>query len=173
MTVRIELVDPAVAGRVEALAGELGTLLVDSVAGGASVGFLDPLDPVDACRWWLGALPGPGTLTWVAREGDGRVIGVVRLTLVPFPNGAHRAEVGKLLVHSTARGRGVARMLMDALEAEARRRGRWLLVLDTQTGSHAEAMYERWGWQRLGVLADHAAIPDGRLAPTTFLSRRL
>jgi len=109
----------------------------------------------------------------VAREATGRAVGVVQLRLVMYPNSDHRADVAKLLVHRQARGRGIAGALMERLEAEATALDRWLLMLDTQTGSPAEAMYERMGWRRLGVLDDHARTPDGTLEPTTFMTKRL
>lgn len=155
------------------MAPELAAILVDCVAGGASVGFMAPLDPARAQHWWHGAVSAERTLTFAARDHGGPAMGVVQLKLAAFENGRHRAEVAKLLVHRDARGRGVATALLQRLEAEAWARGRWLLLLDTQTGSPAERLYERLGWRRLAVVADHAVTPDGRLAPTTFMERRL
>ena len=138
----IELVDLDVVTSLEAdlIEVELAAILVDCVEDGASVGFLDPLDPEVARAWWQHALRADGTLTWVARDDEGAAVGVVQLRLVGYPNGSHRAEVAKLLVHRRARGRGAARAL---LAAEPGRRGRRLLVLDTQTGSVAEGLYDR------------------------------
>lgn len=113
------------------------------------------------------------TLTFVARADGSGAVGVVQLRLVNYPNGDHRADVAKLLVHRRARGRGVAHALMERVEAEAAARSRWLLMLDTQTGSPAEGLYERLGWQRYGRLEDHARTPDGTLEPTTFMMKRL
>lgn len=164
--------DAAVAG----VAAELAEVLLDCVHGGSSVGFLADLTLAGATAWWAGALRAPDTITWVARPTGppaGPAVGVVQLKPAPMANGAHRADVNKLLVHRSARGRGVAAALMAVLEAEALRRGRWLLLLDTETGSTAERLYLRWGWQQLGVLPDHAAGPDGTLAPTTFFAKRL
>jgi len=168
--VHIELVGRADTAAVET---ELAAILVDAVDGGASVGFLAPLDPIRAQHWWRDALKPATTLTWVAREASGQAVGVVQLRLISYPNGDHRAEVAKLLVHRQARGRGIAHALMERLEAEATARARWLLILDTQTRSPAEGMYERLGWQRFGVLDDHARTPGGRLEPTTFMQKRL
>jgi GNAT superfamily N-acetyltransferase len=151
---------------------DLGDLLLDAVADGASIGFLADLSHQQACEWWQGTLRGPDAVTWVARD-QGRIVGTVRLLLVTAPNGRHRAEVSKFLVRRDARGDGHGRALMDALEAAAVADGRWLLLLDTQTSSHAEAVYERWGWQRIGVVPDHAATPDGVLEPTTFFRKTL
>ena len=153
---------------------ELAALLVDCVEGGASVGFLSGVTLEQAAAFWRDALAAPGTLTWVARgEPDGPVVGSVQLQPAKLPNGAHRGEVAKLLVHRTARGRGLGTALMRHVEQEALARGRWLLLLDTETGSAAQALYERSGWQVVGVLDDHAVRPHGGLAPTTFLAKRL
>ncbi|NJC73167.1 GNAT family N-acetyltransferase [Planosporangium thailandense] len=175
---RIELLraaDPADSAdpAAPAVADQLADVLVDCVAGGASVGFLAPLGHEEARSWWRAVLPDPDTLTWVARDDRDRVIGTVRLVLATQSNGGHRAEVSKLLVHRDARGRGCATALMTALEDTAQRLGRTVLVLDTQTGSPAERLYERLGWQRVGVVDDYAATPDGRLDPTTIMTKRL
>lgn len=112
--------------------------------------------------------------TWVARlVPDGRAVGVVQLHSPKLSNGGHRAEVAKLLVHRSARGRGVAKALMAEVEQQAKLAGRWLLQLDTETGSPAETLYVRLGWQVLGVIPDHAVRPSGDLVPTTFLFKRL
>lgn len=148
---------------------DLAALLLDAVEGGASVGFLTGVALEEAAAFWRSALT---HRTWVARV-DGRVVGCVQLLPAKLPNGAHRAEVVKLLVLRSYRGRGIAGSLMTHVETEAVAAGRWLLQLDTETGSPAEALYVRLGWQRLGVLPDHAVRPEGGLAPTTFLWKRL
>jgi hypothetical protein len=56
---------------------------------------------------------------------------------------------------------------MEAAEARARDDGRWLLVLDTVTGSDADIFYRSLGWQEVGVIPDFALQPDGELTPTT------
>jgi GNAT superfamily N-acetyltransferase len=168
--VQIELIRAGDAS--PAVINGLAEVLLDAVAGGASVGFLASLTEQQARAWWRGALQDPGLLTWVARDGD-RIVGTVGLVASSYPTGAHRAEVTKFLVHRDARGRGQARALMDALERTAAATGRSLLLLDTETGSHAESVYRRWGWQSYGIVDDHAAAPDGHLTPTTFMSKRL
>lgn len=97
----------------------------------------------------------------------------MRLIPAPMPNAGHRADVAKLMVHPAARGRGIAAALMAALEDTARAAGRTLLVLDTETGGPAEAIYRRWGGERVGVIADYATAPGGALRPTTILTKRL
>jgi hypothetical protein len=47
-----------------------------------------------------------------------------------------------------------------------------LLVLDTVTGSDAERLYERLGWQRVGVIPGYALMPNGEPCDTTVFYRR-
>ncbi len=167
------LIDRLTEADVAAAVPGLAEVLIDCTEGGASVGFLHPLPVTDAEEFWAGALTGPGRTTWVARGETGLIDGCVQLRRAQEANGRHRAEVGKLLVHRRARGRGVARALMATLEETARAEGLTLLLLDTETGSSAEGLYRRLGWEVIGVVRDHAALPSGPLAPTTFLSRHL
>lgn len=160
-------------GEVDArVRDDLVEVLCACVADGASVGFLHPLEIGAAGRWWDGALADPDRLVWVALQ-DGLVLGTVALALATLPNAAHRAEVSKLLVHPSARRRGIASLLLRTVEQEALARGRTTLVLDTETGSPAEGLYAGLGWQRVGSIADYALCPDGRMSGTTFMCRHL
>ena len=104
---------------------------------------------------------------------DGGLVGTVQLHPAGQANGSHRAEVAKLLVHRSARRRGVGRALMGAVEALAREQGRTLLVLDTQTGSDAERLYTDLGWTVAGVIPGYSRLSDGSLGATTYLYKRL
>jgi len=150
------------------------------VAHGAGVNFVAPLDPDVAMGWWRDrvALAQSGAITAIgARDdgaaGDGRLLGCVLLIRAPQQNGPHRADVSKLLVHSGARRRGIARALMTELERVARADGRWLLVLDTETGSDADATYRALGWNPVGTIPDYALRTDGLPGPATFFSKDL
>lgn len=50
---------------------------------------------------------------------------------------------------------------MAELEKQAWDRGRWSLMLDTTVGTAAEKVYERLGWNRLGVVPDYGYRPTG------------
>jgi GNAT superfamily N-acetyltransferase len=152
---------------------QLADVLVDCIEGGASVNFLRPFPRADAVSWWRSALADPHARTWVARDVDGTIVGCVRLALAQQPNGLHRAEVGKLLVHRRARGRGASRALLSALEQDAVALGRFRLVLDTETGSDAEHVYQRLGWSRVGEVPDFCRTADGELASTTYYTKGL
>lgn len=155
-------------------AAALVEILRDAVEGGASVGYLRPMDPAHAVAYWEEAFAklGADRLLLVAREA-GEPVGTIQLDRCPRPNGRHRAELMKLLVHRRWRRRGWARALMAAAEDEARAAGVTLLHLDTQTAEPAEALYERLGWCRLGVMPGHALDPDGVPRPTTYLYKPL
>jgi GNAT superfamily N-acetyltransferase len=157
-----------------ALADGLLELLADGVNNGASVGFLAPLKPEKGREYWADVFNslGPGLALWVA-ELDGEIVGSVQLSLCRKENGMHRAEVQKLVVKTDCRGRGIARELMNAAEAFARADGRILLVLDTETGSGAETVYQRLGWTRLGDIPNYALTADGRLCSTTYYFKQL
>lgn len=155
--------------------GELADVLADCVTGGASIGFMAPYGPADALPFWrdVAAAVGEGATLLFAAERAGRIVGTVQVGIRQMPNQPHRADVKKLLVMESERGRGIARALMAAAEAEAARRGKTVLVLDTATGSPAETVYERLGWQRAGVIPDYALYPDGRFCATTFFYKRI
>lgn len=156
-------------------AADLCDVLSDCINGGASLGFMLPFSPKDAQPYWREVaenVAGGGTILAVA-EMDGRVVGTVQVGLASKPNQPHRGDLMKLLVHRSARGLGLSRKLMAAVEEEAARRGRTLLVLDTATGSEAENIYPRMGWERVGVIPDYALWPQGGLCATTLFYKRI
>ncbi|WP_327720780.1 GNAT family N-acetyltransferase [Streptomyces sp. NBC_00490] len=157
--------------RLDALAG----LMADTVDGGASIGFLGPLDHAEATAWWKERAAGvaAGSLAiWAAHDGE-RVLGTVSLAFPDKPNSRHRAELVKLMVHRDARGRGLGRRLLTTAEEAAVAAGVTLLHLDTETDSPAEHLYRRAGWTRAGVIPDYAADPAGVLRPTTLYFKQL
>ena len=103
-----------------------------------------------------------GETVLIAAKLDGRIVGTVQLGLDMPPNQPHRGDIKKLLVHRSARKHGIGAALMARAEAEAKARGRTLLVLDTASGD-AERLYVRAGWQRVGVIPDYAMWPRRRL----------
>ncbi|MCX5394148.1 GNAT family N-acetyltransferase [Streptomyces sp. NBC_00094] len=161
--------------RAHAPAG-LAALLVDAVDSGASVGFLAPLEASRAAGWWSGAAEEAAAGVrdvWAAHAPDGSLAGVVTLVRTGADNGRHRGEIARLLVHRSARGRGLGRRLLATAEAHAAATGLRLLVLDTQTDSPAERLYRGAGWTAAGSIPDFAADPAGTLRPTTLYYKRL
>jgi GNAT superfamily N-acetyltransferase len=154
---------------------DLAVILADVVAGGASVGFLLPFTPEDAATWWMSIERDVvhGNVLVIAARLDRRVVGTAQLRLALLPNARHRAEVAKVLVHRSARRRGIATALMREIERIALAEGRTLLVLDTITGSEADPLYMKLGWTRAAEIPRYAGLPDGELRPTTIFYRDL
>ncbi len=155
----------------------LARILHVCVHGGASVGFILPFTEADADAWWRSVvLPGVTSgerVLLVAREGE-HIIGTAQLVPAGMPNQTHRADVSKVLVHPDARRRGVARALMQRLEAIALERGRILLVLDTVENSPAQPLYAGLGYQLAGVIPHYArAALHPALEPTAVMWKAL
>lgn len=154
---------------------ELADVLADCVAAGASVSYMLPFGVADARaefeRWRPEIDRGDRIL--LAAFAEGRVVGTVQVVRAWPPNQPHRADIAKLLVHRSARRRGIAQALMAAAENEARADARTLLVLDTVTGDPAEALYEKLGWRRVGVIPNYALYPDGRPCDTTVFWKQV
>jgi len=83
-------------------------------------------------------------------------------------NAPHRAEVQRVAVAETARGGGVGRSLMAAVEAIAAKHGLTLLWLTTHDETDACSFYEAVGYAKLGVMPAYSQRPDGTLAPGAF-----
>ncbi|WP_316248238.1 GNAT family N-acetyltransferase [Streptomyces sp. TRM49041] len=161
--------------RAEAEAG-LCELLRDAVHNGASVGFLAPLGAAEAASWWRSVAEAAEQgvrSVWGAYDSDDGILGVVTLVRATYPNQRHRGDISKLLVHTSARGRGLGRRLLAAAETGAVDAGLSLLVLDTETGSAAEGLYRSAGWTRAGTIPGYAGDPAGVPKPTTYYYKAL
>jgi GNAT superfamily N-acetyltransferase len=163
------------AAEIESNSQILAGLLIDSVDAGASMGFHPPLSMDKAQSFFagVGKSVGNGDALLLGAFLDGRLIGSVQLKMESKENGSHRAEVAKLLVHSSFRGQGIATELMNFLAEVARANNRTLLMLDTETGSAAEFLYRKLGWQELGVVPGHTIEKDGTPSSTTFFWRKI
>jgi ribosomal protein S18 acetylase RimI-like enzyme len=164
----VRALDPDEAARRQ---DQLIELLVDAVEGGASIGFVLPLERAEAAAYWDGVTGGlgEGRLALVAAFEQDRLIGSVQLGLEPRANGRHRAEVIKLMVRRSHRRRGIGRSLLQAVCDLALRSGRQLLLLDVRTGDPAEALYRAHGFVRFGEVPRYALNPDGGdLAASSF-----
>jgi GNAT superfamily N-acetyltransferase len=153
----------------------LADVLIDCVAGGSSVSFMDPLSRERAVAFWRrvarGVAAGERALL-VADDAQG-ICGTVQLVLEQPENQPHRADLAKLLVHRRARRGGLGAALVRAAEATARECGKTLLVLDAVSGGDAARLYERQGWVRVGDVPGYALLPRGGLCGTTFYYRDL
>ncbi len=160
---------------VHAQLDALAAVLHDCVAGGASVSYMAPFSQQEARSAFEGfaAEAEQGRRLIVAAFAEGGLVGTVQVILAVPPNQPHRAEIAKLLVHRSARRRGIAELLMERAEAEARAEGKTLLVLDAVTEGDAARLYARLGWTTVGVIPDYALYPDGRPCDTTVFWKKI
>jgi GNAT superfamily N-acetyltransferase len=109
----------------------------------------------------------------VVAERGGEIVGMAQLARSSADNARHRAEVQRVAVAADVRGAGVGRLVMEAIEDEARKRGLRLLWLTTHADTDACAFYEAVGYTQLGVMPSYSLRPDGRPAPGAFYFREL
>lgn len=165
------------AGAARERIAELSAVLMDCVEDGASVSFMAPLTRERADAFWRGVADGveAGQRILLAAEdpANGEIMGTVMVVFAWAENQPHRGEVAKMLVRRSARRRGLGAMLMRAAEEAALAAGKTLLVLETVTGSEAERLYDRVGWQRFGIVPNFALMPDGAPCDATFFYKAL
>jgi GNAT superfamily N-acetyltransferase len=113
----------------------------------------------------------PGELAaWIA-EQDGEIVGHVALHpmtslraigLVRSKLGLEPSRLGviaRLTVASSARGRGVGRLLLEAATAETRQRGLVPILDVVPRHESAVSLFERAGWTQIGKV--NFDLPDG------------
>lgn len=159
---------------------DFASMLSQSVAAGASIGFVQPFSPSDATEFWLSrVLPqvqDGSSVLFAARLGeDGPIAGTAQLVLPTMPNQAHKADVAKMMVHPDYRRRGIAGGLLTALIHEAQRRSFRLLTLDTRTNDSAQPLYAKFGFEVAGEIPGFAIDPDDpeKLDGTTYMYKWL
>jgi GNAT superfamily N-acetyltransferase len=150
-------------------------LLIDAVQGGAGVNFMADVTRAQTDAYWQNQLAGfaGGDRIWLVAEREGRIVGMVMCVFAPQPNQPFRAEISKMLVHSSQRNKGIGAALMRRIEAEALQIGKVLLVLDTVANSAGDRLYRRMGWQPFGNVPSYAYLPDGTPEDATFFFKRL
>jgi GNAT superfamily N-acetyltransferase len=170
--VAVRTVDGAEA---RALLDELAAVLEDCVAGGASVSYMLPFSHAQAREAFEGMVAEVerGRRLLLCAFAGEELVGTVQVITALPPNQQHRGEIAKLLVRRDARRQGIAQRLMEHAEAEARRAGKTLLLLDTVTGADGERLYARMGWTRVGVVPGFALFPDGRPCDTTYFFKTI
>jgi ribosomal protein S18 acetylase RimI-like enzyme len=166
---------PAEATR--ALYAEVHRVVEAVVELGGAVGWLHVPDETETAEFLDAQLA-------LARAGDG-AIGVVRVEAVgpvealgiwqryQAPVLRQNAEIRKVMVHPDARGRGLGRILTEALTEHATAAGIEVLVLDARGNNHAaHALYESLGWVRCGTIPEFIAVGEHRWDRVLF-SRRV
>jgi ribosomal protein S18 acetylase RimI-like enzyme len=146
--------------------GSLAVLLVEVVDEGASIGFLPPLSITEATSYWSQVI-NDEVILWIA-ERNGETVGSVQLHLCSRPNGTHRAEIAKLMVHPHVRRKGLGHILMAAAEERAKEENRSLLVLDTRAGDPSNRLYRSMNYIEAGRIPRYAKSADGELHDTVY-----
>ncbi len=162
---------------IERQLAAVSQILIECVADGAAISFMDPVSDVDAGRFWLQdvrpEVDAGRRVVFCAQRG-GEIVGTVQLLTAMPPNQPHRCEIAKMMVRPGARRLGIGRALMNRAIERARDLGKTLVTLDTRTGDIAEPLYASVGFEVAGVIPDFAFDPDGRaLHATTYMFRRI
>ena len=159
----------------ERLIAQLADVTQDCVAGGASIGFMQPFTRERAIAFWrqVAVAVAAGQRALLVAEDDQGVCGTVQLIFDLPDNQPHRADLAKMQVHRRARRRGLGAALLGAAEETARACGKTLLVLDAVTDGDAARLYERLGWVKVGDIPNYALYPGGGYCSTTYFYRDL
>ncbi|MEN0084466.1 MAG: GNAT family N-acetyltransferase [Leifsonia sp.] len=118
--------------------------------------FAFSLYPAESCYLLdVAELERPGVTVFAARV-DGRALGIAALVL----GASGEAELKRMFVHEDARGQGLARQLLAAVEEAASTAGVAELRLETGPLQHAAiALYERAGYVRIPNFGPYAGDP--------------
>lgn len=136
----------------------------DAIEGGGGFGWLTPPSPQVLETYWQGVLMVPGRELFVGRL-DGVIAGSAQLLHPPKNNEAQSfaAFFTTSFVAPWARGHGLARALLAAVEHEAVACGYELLKLDVrETQTAAIALYQSRGYVRWGEEPNYARV-DGKV----------
>ena len=103
----------------------------------------------------ISSLQHPSVLFAVIRDAAGVAAGCCAIVMKP-----EYGEVKRLYVRPQARGRGLARQLIDTLEAKAVEQGCRIFMLETGPAQpQALMLYERLGYQHRGPFGDYPEDP--------------
>lgn len=145
-----------------------------AIVDGSGFGWLHP-PPREAMEaYWRGILLVPERSLFVARL-DGTISGSAQLVR-PTANNEAAAVCATLTTHFVApwaRGHGMARMLVEAVEEAAREAGLEVLNLDVrESQARAIQIYEQLGFERWGTHPRYAKV-EGRWMSGFFYSKHL
>lgn len=84
------------------------------------------------------------------------------------------AELKRMYVRPTARGRGVAQAVLERLEAEAKAKGYKRLTLETGDVQHAAIkVYERAGFIVCEPFGEYLALPPHTIERSVFMEKAI
>lgn len=139
-------------------------LVADVARLGGAVGWLE-VPPPEQVRVWLDGLlhlvaAGDARVLLAHEDGvDGDLLGLGAWVRQPAAVHRHNAEVRKVMTAPQARGRGVARQVVQALVTDAQESGLELLTLSARGNNHAAlGLYLDLGFAVTGRLPDAVAV---------------
>lgn len=110
---------------------------------------------------------------WLTAELGDVVVGTLSVSRGDRFNTRHTAEIG-ITIAASARGIGVGRALMEAVETWALEFGVTKLTLRVFTGNaRAIALYEGMGYEVEGVQRRQVRFPDGEEVDTIMMAKFL
>jgi putative acetyltransferase len=84
------------------------------------------------------------------------------------------AELKRMFVRPSERGKGIVQALIAKLEAETAARGIKRVMLETGDVQHAAIRaYERAGFTRRGAFGSYCALPPNAIVRSVFFEKRL
>ncbi len=159
-----KLVDVGQVGAQVAVQGsDVGDALACDVQQARAERRADPLMKIEdaeqhprcGTRFPLRAASMPTVLFAVARDAGGESLGCGAIVVKPG-----YGEIKRMYVRPQARGQGLARRLIDALEQKAMARGCRRFMLETGPAQpEALILYERLGYRRCGAFGDYPEDP--------------
>lgn len=123
-----------------------------AIDGGGGFGWLTVPERTALERYWQGVVTAPTRWLFVARL-DGVICGTTQLILPPANNEAqsHMLQMTTNFVAPWARGHGLARLLLETVEAQAKKEGYAVINLDVRsTMAGAIQLYESMGYVKFG-----------------------
>jgi ribosomal protein S18 acetylase RimI-like enzyme len=123
-----------------------------SIEGGGGFGWVHTPERPTLERYWQGVITAPTRWLFVARL-EGVICGTTQLILPPGNNEAqgHAVQMTTNFVAPWARGHGIARLLLENVEAKAKSAGYAVINLDVRsTMDGAIGLYESMGYERFG-----------------------
>lgn len=125
-------------------------------------------------RYWSGVLTMPQRRLFLARL-DGVICGTCQLML-PSKNNEAQSFAVQLTAHFVApwaRGHGLARLLLEEAEAQAREEGYSVINLDVrETQEAALRLYEGLGYEKIGEHPYYAQV-DGKIIRGRYYTKLL
>ncbi len=127
-----------------------------------------PYDPDQHHGFSVDRVFASGLLFFIAKL-DGQAVGCGGIA---FDEGY--AELKRMYVRPTARGRGVAQAVLERLEAEAKAKGYKRLTLETGDVQHAAIkVYERAGFMVCEPFGEYLALPPHTIERSVFMEKAI